>query len=243
MIERLEAQNIRKQYNSRFDLSCSLEIKKGPLYAIVGPNGSGKSTLLRILGLIEQPDSGKVIYHNNEMSVSNPRNNTGIRRKAVLVPSRAALFNETVFNNTAYGLRLRRIGKNICEGRVMEALKAVGLAGKENINSLELSSGEAQRLALARAFAINPDILFLDEPTVSLDPDNTRLTEEIITEWRSRSDKITVMVTHSLPQAKALSDFVMFMYKGRIPEISRSINFFEKPATEMAQKFVFGKMY
>jgi tungstate transport system ATP-binding protein len=243
MIERLQALDIKKQYNSRFGLSCSLEIKKGPLYTIVGPNGSGKSTLLRILSLIEQPDSGKVMYHNNDMSISNPRNNTGIRRKSVLVPSRAALFNETVFNNAAYGLRLRRIGKGLCEYRAMEALKEVGLAGKENMNALELSSGEAQRLALARAFAINPDILLLDEPTVSLDPDNTRLTEEIITEWRSRSDKIMVIVTHSLPQAKALSDVVMFMYKGNIPEISASRNFFEKPATEMARKFVFGEVY
>ena len=243
MIERIQAVEIRKQYNSHFALSCSIDIGKGPLYTIVGPNGSGKSTLLRILSLIEQPDSGKVIYHHNGVSVPDPRSNTDIRRKVVLVPSRSALFNETVFNNAAYGLRLRRIEKNISEDRIIKALNEVGLAGKEHINARELSSGEAQRLALARALVIDPDILMLDEPTASLDPDNTKIMEKIITDKKEGSRRIMLMVTHNLYQAKSLSDYIIYMYKGQIAEVSAAAAFFEKPSTDLARKFVFGEVY
>lgn len=243
MIERLQALDIKKQYNSRFELSCSLDIEKGPLYTIVGPNGSGKSTLLRILSLIERMDSGKVIYHHNGISLLNPHHNTGIRRNVVLVPSRAALFHETVFHNLAYGLWLRKIGKHICKDRIMKALHDVGLYGKENINARELSSGEAQRLALARALVIDPDILLLDEPTASLDPDNTKIMESIINDKKAGSQQIMIMVTHNLYQAKSLSDFIIFMYKGEIIEVSAADSFFEKPSTDLAQKFVFGEVY
>ena len=243
MIDRIQGLNIKKQYNSKFQLECSLDINKGPLYTMVGPNGSGKSTLLRILSLNEHPDSGSVIYHNNGGSLTDPFGEIETSRRAVLVATRSCIFNNTVYNNISYGLKLRGINKTEIRERVMNVLQDVRLEGKEQMNAIGLSSGQAQRLALARAFAIDPDILFLDEPTASLDPDNTRIIEDIITEWRSKSEKIVVIVTHSLPQAKALSDFVMFMYKGSILEITMSNKFFEKPATEMAQKFVFGEVY
>ena len=243
MIEKLQALDIRKQYNSNFALECSIEVKKGPLYTIVGPNGSGKSTLLRILGLIEPPDSGKVIYHNEGIALLNPDKDIEVRRKVVLVTTRASLFNETVYENIAYGLRLRKVKKREVKERVAEALHNVKLSGKEAYNANELSSGEAQRLALARALAIDPDILLLDEPTASLDPDNTKVIESIINKIRSDSSKMIVMVTHSLYQAKSLSDFIIFMYKGKAVEFSNAKTFFEKPSTELARKFVFGEVY
>jgi tungstate transport system ATP-binding protein len=243
MIEKLQAQDIIKQYNSDFTLECSIEVKKGPLYTIVGPNGSGKSTLLRILGLIEPPDSGKVIYHNEGISLVNPDKDIKVRRKAVLVTTRASLFNETVYENTAYGLRLRKVSKKEVKERVTEALHNVKLSEKEAYNANELSSGEAQRLALARALAVDPDIFLFDEPTASLDPDNTRVIENIISKIRSGSSKMIIMVTHSLYQAKSLSDFIIFMYKGKAVEFSDAGTFFKKPSTELAQKFVFGEVY
>jgi tungstate transport system ATP-binding protein len=125
----------------------------------------------------------------------------------------------------------------------MDALHDVGLDEKANRKAHELSSGEAQRLAIARAIVVNPDILFLDEPTASLDPDNTKIIEKIIHTRNSRSERITIMVTHNLYQAKSLSDFVIFMYKGRIMEFSAAEPFFKKPETELARKFVFGEVY
>lgn len=243
MIERLEGLNLRKQYNAKFILECSLDVKKGPLYTIVGPNGSGKSTLLRILSLIEPPDSGNVIYHNDGSSLSNPYEYIEIRRKAVLVATRSSLFNETVYDNIAYGLRLRKMGRGEIRERVMKSLHNVRLDGKEYRNAHELSSGEAQRIALARALVIDPDILFLDEPTASLDPENTMLIEETIKSRQRNSGNITIMVTHSLPQAKSLADFVIFMYEGKIVEFADAATFFEKPSSELAQKFVSGEVY
>jgi tungstate transport system ATP-binding protein len=180
MIGRLEALDIKKQFNSRFRLSCSLAIEKGPLYTIVGPNGSGKSTLLRMLALIEPPDSGKIIYYDDGTSLLNlnPCRSIEVRRKAVLVPTRAALFNESVFDNAAYGLRLRGFSRDAIRDPVMESLKEVRLAGRENSHAFELSSGEAQRLALARALAIDPEVLLLDEPTASLDVENTEIIKQ-----------------------------------------------------------------
>jgi len=243
MIERLQVLDIKKQYNSGFGLACSFNAHKGPLYAIVGPNGSGKSTLMRILGLIEPPDTGKVIYHIDGASMESPYKNVEIRRKVVLVPARAGLFNETVFNNVAYGLRLRKKSKSAIGDRVMEALKEMRLAGKEDIKALQLSSGEAQRMALARALVLDPDLLLFDEPTVSLDPDNTKIIEEIIRAKKAASNKIMVIVTHNLQQARALSDFVIFMSEGKIIELSSSDTFFQKPKTELARKFISGEFY
>jgi tungstate transport system ATP-binding protein len=232
MIGRLEALDIKKQFNSRFRLSCSLAIEKGPLYTIVGPNGSGKSTLLRMLALIEPPDSGKIIYYDDGTSLLN----------AVLVPTRAALFNESVFDNAAYGLRLRGFSRDAIRDPVMESLKEVRLAGRENSHAFELSSGEAQRLALARALAIDPEVLLLDEPTASLDVENTEIIEDLVCRSMNKN-KIIVMVTHNLYQAKALSDMVIFMFNGEIVEVTDKQLFFKEPSSELAHKFISGKVY
>ena len=223
--------------------NINLELPRDKFIVITGISGSGKSTLLRILGLIEPPDSGEVIYHNEGISLLNPDKDIEVRRKAVLVATRASLFNETVYENIAYGLRLRKVGKKEIKERVTDTLNNVKLAGKETCNANELSSGEAQRLALARALAIDPDILLLDEPTASLDPDNTRVIENIINKIRSDSSKMIIMVTHTLYQAKSLSDFIIFMYQGKAVEFSNAETFFEKPSTELARKFVFGEVY
>jgi tungstate transport system ATP-binding protein len=242
MIGRLEALDIKKQFNSRFRLSCSLAIEKGPLYTIVGPNGSGKSTLLRMLALIEPPDSGKIIYYDDGTSLLNPCPSIAVRRKAVLVPTRAALFNESVFDNAAYGLRLRGFSRDAIRDPVMESLKEVRLAGRENSHAFELSSGEAQRLALARALAIDPEVLLLDEPTASLDVENTEIIEDLVCRSMNKN-KIIVMVTHNLYQAKALSDMVIFMFNGEIVEVTDKQLFFKEPSSELAHKFISGKVY
>ncbi|MEW6600054.1 MAG: ATP-binding cassette domain-containing protein [Nitrospirota bacterium] len=243
MIEKIEAHNIIKRFNSRFLLQYSLNVRRGALYAIVGPNGSGKSTLLNIISLNDRPDSGSIHYFNGSSSLPDPFNNISLRRKAALVPTRAALFNETVYDNTAYGLRLRKVEKKEIRERVMQALYSVGLSEKSNCGAHELSSGEAQRLILARALVLEPEALFFDEPTASLDPDNTKIIEDIIYARVKKSGKITVMVTHNLNQAKAFADFVIFMYKGKILEMSDAVSFFRGPSTEIAKKFVLGEIY
>jgi len=243
MIEKIEVQDIVKRCNATFTFACSVTIRDGSLYTIVGPNGSGKSTLLKIMGLIDRPDSGDVIYHNGGKPATNPFHDINLRRRTVLVPAKAALFNESVYENAAYGLRLRNTDKKSMHEKVMRTLHVMGLSGKEDMHAYVLSSGEAQRLALVRALVLDPEALFLDEPTASLDPDNTRIIENAINERAKTSGRITVMVTHNLNQAKALADSVMFIYGGRIIEMSDAASFFKNPSTEQAQKFVFGEIY
>lgn len=243
MIEKIEAHNIIKRFNSRFTLECSLTIQRDVLHTIIGPNGSGKSTLLNIISLNERPDSGAVNYYNGESLLPDSINDIALRRKAALVPARSALFNESVYNNTAYGLKLRKVEKKEIHERVMQALQVVGLSDKSDSGAQELSSGEAQRLALARALVLGPEALFLDEPTASLDPDNTKIIEDIINTRVKKSGKITIMVTHNLNQAKAFADFIIFMYKGKILELSDAMSFFRGPSAEIAKKFVRGEMY
>lgn len=242
MIERISAEDVRKQYNARFALSCSIEVTQQQLYAVVGPNGSGKSTLLRILGLLERPDSGNVLYRDAKEVISRPFDSIHVRRKVVLVPTKPALFNETAYDNTAYGLRLRKTGRSEVHDRVMAMLKDLNLEDKAGRMAGELSSGEAQRLALGRAFVLEPDVLLLDEPTASLDVDNTRVVEGLIHKQKGRG-KMVVMVTHSLHQARQMSDRVIFMYGGQIVEVSDTRQFFAGPSSELTRQYISGAIY
>ncbi len=243
MIEKIRAEQIKKEYAAGFSLEGTLEIRSGLLYTVVGPNGSGKSTLLRILSLNELPDSGKVVYQNKNEETADPFDDLAFRRRIVLVPTRSGIFNDSVYNNAAYGLRLRKVMRKDIRKRVMDALQCVGLAGKEHVRATTLSSGESQRLSLARALVIDPDILMLDEPTASLDQDSTAIIEKMILDKKKNSRRIMIIVTHSLHQARTLSDTVVLMHKGKIIEVSAAGTFFQQPSTDLGRRFIFGEIY
>jgi len=242
MIETIRAEQIQKGYSTGFSLEGTLEIRKGLLYTIVGPNGSGKSTLLRILSLNELPDSGNIFYHNKNGAVADPFDDIEFRRNVVLVPTRSGIFNGTVYDNAAYGLRVRKIERTVIRERVLNVLRDVGLAGKEYVRANTLSSGESQRLAIARALVIDPDILMIDEPTASLDQESTMQIEGIIHNIKRKAQKITVIVTHNVQQARALSDIVVVMNKGKVIEVSGAETFFRQPATDLGRKFIAGEI-
>ena len=152
------------------------------------------------------------------------------------------VFNATVFDNVAYGLKIRGFRKKDTADRISWALDNVGLIHKKDHNARSLSSGEAQRLGIARAMVIEPEVLFLDEPTASLDPHSTRINEETIQKMRE-GDKISVlMVTHNIFQARRLADTVLFMYEGTIIDSGKNKEFFDKPHDEKAYKFITGQM-
>lgn len=243
MIEKIRAEKVKKAYSTGFSLEGTLEIRKGLLYTIVGPNGSGKSTLLRILSLNELPDSGNIFYHNKSGAVTGPFDDIVFRRNIVLVPTRSGIFNDTVYDNVAYGLRIRKVKRNVIKERIMNVLRDVGLSGKENVRANSLSSGELQRLAIARALAIDPDILMLDEPTASLDRENTLQIERIILDMKRSAQKITLIVTHNIQQARALSDIVVVMDRGKVIEVSEAETFFRQPATDLGRRFIAGEIY
>ena len=129
---------------------------------------------------------------------------------------RLGVFNTTVFSNVAYGLKLRGLAKREIEEKVEEMLHMVGLAEKRRQKALELSSGETKRLGLARALVIDPEVIFLDEPTASLDPLSTEIIEEIILKIKSQGKSTIIMITHDPGQAARLGDHLLFMDNGKI---------------------------
>jgi tungstate transport system ATP-binding protein len=210
----LEIVNVFKTYNGNPILrDCSFAFAKGCTYVLQGPNGSGKSTLFRLLALLERPDRGKISYQDNGRILED---SLALRRRLTLVLPRTGIFNTTVYKNVAYGLKVRGITRAEIEARVNDALLAVGLDHKKWQRALELSSGETKRLGIARAMVINPEALFLDEPTANIDPANTAIIEGIILKMKQERQATILMITHDPAQAKRLGDELLFMQAGKI---------------------------
>jgi tungstate transport system ATP-binding protein len=237
---KLSITKINKSYNGKHILrDCSVSFERPGMYLLMGPNGSGKSTLLRICALLEEPDSGQVRFHSvNGLLIKDLQ----LRRKISLVLPRIGVFNTSVFHNVAYGLKVRNVKKDEKETRVGKALEFVGLTQKRNMNALGLSSGETQRLGIARSLVLAPEILFLDEPTASLDPYNTKVIEEMIIKLREQRKMTIIMITHNIFQAQRLADTVLFMYEGTIIDQGDARQFFEKPGDERAHKYITGQI-
>jgi tungstate transport system ATP-binding protein len=237
---RLVVSNINKSY-SRLPVlkDCSFSFEKNGIYVLIGPNGSGKSTFFRICSLLEEPGKGLVDYFSGESRV---KKDISLMRRISLVLPKIGVFNTTVFKNVAYGLKIRGHNNTEIRKKAEQALELVGLVHKKNTNALALSSGETQRLGVARAMVIEPEILFLDEPTASLDPHSTTVIEETIQQIKEDKKITIVMTTHNVFQAQRLADTVLFMYEGTIVEHGPNKEFFEKPRDERTHRFITGKM-
>ena len=211
---RLAASHISKGYNGTPVLrDCSFSFDRSGIYALMGPNGCGKSTFLRICALLEEPDAGEISY----LSEGHPeKKDIHLRRRLTLVLPRVGVFNTSVFRNVAYGLTIRGIKGKEGEGRVIKALEFVGLDQKSDQNAFTLSSGETQRLGIARAMVIEPEILFLDEPTASVDRKNTGIIEDIILRMKKGGRSTVIITTHDRAQAEKLADFLLVMKEGKI---------------------------
>lgn len=211
---RLSASNIWKKYNDDHVLrDCSFEFNEYGIYVLKGSNGCGKSTFLRICALIEAPDSGEINYFSDDLLLSK---DLELKRKITLVLPKVGIFNTTVFKNVAYGLWIRGIRGTEAEKDVTDALEFVGLRHKRDQNARTLSSGETQRLGIARALVIKPELLFLDEPTASVDQKNTEIIEDIVLEMKKDAKTIVVIATHDRAQAQRLADCLMIMREGKI---------------------------
>lgn len=210
----------------------TLGIEAGPPTLVVGPNGAGKSVLLRLLHGLLAPTAGQVLWSAGP---------GGARRRHAMVFQRPVLLRRSVLANVLYPLRLAGLARAEAEARARLALALVGLALLAGRAARRLSGGEQQRLALARAAALDPEVLFLDEPCASLDPAATRAVEEIIATLAARGTKI-VMTTHDLGQARRLAGEVVFLHRGRVLEHAPAARFFATPATPEAAAFLRGDL-
>ena len=206
---RLTVSNINKSYNGNGVLKdCSFSFDESGIYVLTGPNGSGKSTFLRICALIESPDSGQVNYFSDGHTLNH---DLTLKRRITLLLPKVGVFNASVFRNAAYGLLLRGIDGREAKGRVDKVLDFVGLFHKKDQNALTISSGETKRLGIARALVIEPEILFLDEPTASVDQRNTEVIEGIILKMKQERLVAVIMTTHDKEQAGRLADRLLVM--------------------------------
>lgn len=211
----LRAENLGLEASGRRLLwGVSAEFAPGLIHAVVGPNGAGKTTLLRLLALLVRPSAGRVLV-GGEDATSRWPDTLELRRRLSFVQQKPALFRASVFDNVAAGLRFRGLGGAALRSAVAEALGFVGLEGYERRWPGSLSGGEAQKVALARAVACSPQVLLLDEPCASLDPQSSALVEARVAELARRGLNI-ILVTHSLAQAARLSQTVHRLAEGRL---------------------------
>lgn len=211
----------------------SFTLEAGPRTIILGPNGAGKSLLLRLCHGLILPTEGTLSWGGI--------NGTGARRAQAMVFQRPVMLRRSVAANVDYALALRRIPRAERRDKVDKALARTGLGDFARRQARVLSFGEQQKLALARAWAMAPQVLFLDEPTASLDPAATRAVETIIAAIHAAGTKI-VMTTHDLGQARRLGDEILFLNKGRLIEKTPAAQFFDMPESEEAAAFLRGDL-
>jgi tungstate transport system ATP-binding protein len=206
----------------------SLQIEAGPSTIILGANGAGKSVLMRLMHGLLAPSSGKVSWSDADS-----------RRRQAMVFQRPVMLRRSAFQNVRFALEVA--GAPDADRVAREALAEVGLSHLAHRPARVLSGGEQQRLALARAWALHPEVLFLDEPTASLDPTATREIEAVIRAFDGAGTKI-VMATHNLGQARRLGDEVIYLHQGRMVERAPVEKFFAQPATPEAAAFIKGEL-
>jgi len=212
----IRVKNLTKYYDGKLALEIpELDFEAGKIYAIVGPNGSGKTTLLNLLAGLDEPTGGAIFFRERKIAPKSI-SVTNARRQITLVMQEPVLFHTTVEKNIAYGLRLRKMGKEARGKKVVEALKMVGLSGFEKRKGRGLSAGEVRRVAIARALVLEPKALLLDEPTANIDKRNAEVIEELIQKIKSENRSVVIMTTHDLSRAYCLADNIISLFMGRI---------------------------
>ncbi|GAB4348653.1 MAG: ferric ABC transporter ATP-binding protein [Candidatus Abyssubacteria bacterium] len=220
-----ELRDVTKRYGNGIVLDVpTLSFAKGETCALVGPNGSGKTTLLRILGLIEKPTSGTLLF-DAQLMWNGPADQRLSSRRITMVTQPPYLFNRSVAYNITYGLKLRGVPRRETRRRVSEVLEIVGLSGFEKRDARKLSSGEQQRVAIARALALQPEVLLLDEPTANIDKRHAEMVESVIARLAAEQSMTVIFSTHNEQQAVSLANRIVSMHDGRTETIAYE-NFF-----------------
>ncbi|MEE8553925.1 MAG: ATP-binding cassette domain-containing protein [Desulfobacterales bacterium] len=211
-----EISQLTKVYGNRTVLDIPLiKIEKGSIYALLGPNGAGKTTLLNILGFLEPPTTGNIIYQLHPVQFSEPYLQP-LRKVIVMVEQHPILFTTTVYKNLEFGLKIRRIPKKERDLIIEESLDLVGMRHFIQAPAHRLSGGETQRVAIARALAVNPQVLLCDEPTSSVDAENQVAIINILRQINGIKKITIVFTTHDRFQVTSLAHHILFLDHGKL---------------------------
>jgi tungstate transport system ATP-binding protein len=211
-----------------------LRLEDTSLSVIMGANGAGKSLLLRLMHGLIAPTMGEILWGGIPM-------NDRIRQRQGMVFQKPVLLRRTARGNITHALALRGVPRSERGPRAHQALKLAGLEHHAFTVARVLSGGEQQRLCLARALSLDPDILFLDEPTTNLDPASILAIERQLIQAQERGIKV-IMVTHDLGQARRLAQEIIFMHQGQVLEHQRASGFFRGPDTDVGRAFIAGEL-
>lgn len=213
----------------------SLVVEKGEVLAVIGPNGTGKSSLLLTLARLLQPESGQLLWDGRPAGASNPLN---YRRRIALVLQEPLLLDSSVYENVAIGLRYRGLPPGEIKERVNRWLDRLGIAALGKRPGAKLSGGEAQRVSLARAFVLKPELLLLDEPFSALDaPTRLRLLDDLKS-ILAETGTTTILITHDLKEAARLASRVAVMLRGGIVQVGTPQEVFASPASPEIAAFL-----
>ena len=231
----LEARNLSLTIGGRRLIDAvDLRLEDPRICVIMGPNGAGKSLLLRLMHGLIAPTGGAILWAGALMSDQ-------LRRRQAMVFQKPILLRRTAQANITHALWLRGVPRNRRVQRALQTLRLAGLEQHAFSPARVLSGGEQQRLCLARALSLDPDILFLDEPTASLDPASTLAIERLLVEAQQQGTKV-IMITHDVGQARRLAHEVVFMHHGRVVEHRPAGRFFTQPDTDVARAFLVGEL-
>jgi phosphate transport system ATP-binding protein len=245
----IKVENLNLYYGEKQALhNINMEMPKKKVTAYIGPSGCGKSTLLRCINRMNDlVDSARIegrILLDNQNIYDKTVNVAALRRRVGMVFQKPNPFPKSIFENVAYGLRIQGINdKRILEETVENALRGAALwdemKDRLNDNALGISGGQQQRLVIARAIAIEPEVLLLDEPASALDPISTLKIEELINELKGKYT--IVIVTHNMQQAARVSDYTAFMYMGELIEIGTTSELFTNPKKKQTEDYITGR--
>lgn len=231
----LKIKNVEKTFGKFKALNnINFEIERGEFICFLGPSGCGKTTLLRIIAGLENVDSGEIFFKDENITKKHPAK----RNMSIVFQSYALFPNLTVGENIAYGMKNKKIPKDIIQKKIDESLELVGLRGQENKYPNELSGGQQQRVALARAISYSPDILLLDEPLSALD---AKVREKLRNDIKNLQKKLgitTIMVTHDQEEALSMSDRIIVMDNAKVVQVGTPQDIYENPANNFIGDFI-----